>query len=90
MDNSLQGVFAPRRLLSFNRDWKFIGSLQALVLAVSDSTGIDEQVLLQTRYIGLCCLPGRFHRASQRFITREEDMAHCLLGTGGINMLLLY
>lgn len=61
-----------------------------MVLSIADVTGIDREVLLHNRRLEDCSYAERMSWASNRYTTRIEDMAYCLIGLFQVNMPLLY
>lgn len=92
---TLQELIAPRHLVFYTFNWKYIGSRSNLGKAISNATGIDERLLQNGRaeagpILRSSSIAQRMSWASGRQTTRTEDLAYCLLGIFDINMPLLY
>ncbi|KAI1858339.1 uncharacterized protein JN550_012789 [Neoarthrinium moseri] len=87
---TLQELLAPKRVLFYDCDWRFIGIRMNMRDLIAEITGIKERFIEDAK--------GDFHAgvaeklcwASHRRTTRREDEAYCLMGLFGINMPLLY
>jgi hypothetical protein len=86
---TLQELIAPENVVFYTREWKKLGTKRELTVTISAVTGIHEDILLG-RNLTEVSIANRMSWASQRVITRPEDIAYCLLGIFGINMPLLY
>lgn len=87
---TLQELLAPRKVVFISNDWKeALGSRSDYSSVILQVTGIrddDFEALRRDRV----SVARRMSWASQRFCTREEDEAYCLMGLFGVNMPLLY
>lgn len=89
---TLQELLAPKRVLFYSCQWKFIGELtpsSGLCDVVSEITSIPP-AFLEGAPLSMANIAQRMSWASKRKTTREEDMAYCLLGIFDVNMPLLY
>ncbi|KAI8633818.1 heterokaryon incompatibility protein-domain-containing protein [Xylariaceae sp. FL1651] len=86
----LQELIAPLDLRFYDSDWAYIGSKASLRSAISEITGIEPEVLVDSRLIPTIPIARRMSWASFRDTSREEDIAYCLLGIFDINMPMLY
>ena len=87
---TLQELLAPLRVKFYAVDWTKLGSKQKLSYALAQLTGIDEDSLLQTRSLEAANIAKRMSWAAQRFTTRPEHIAYCLMGIFSVNMPMLY
>jgi hypothetical protein len=87
---TLQELLAPAQVQFRTRDWALVATLPQVVLAVSDVTGIDVDVLTRVRPVQNCLLAERLPWASGRITTRAEDAAYSLFGICDVNMPLSY
>jgi hypothetical protein len=81
---SLQELMAPVCTLFFNHGWENFAKRASISKALHEITGIPRDVLHG--------VSSRHHCVAQRmfWITRDEDIAYCLLGLSDISMPLLY
>ncbi|KAK1707380.1 heterokaryon incompatibility protein-domain-containing protein, partial [Colletotrichum lupini] len=87
---TLQELIAPRRILFYDQDWRFIGGKHSLVDAIYKATGINKECLLGHASPSDFSVAAIMSWAASRVTTRLEDQAYCLLGLFGVNMPLLY
>lgn len=87
---TLQELLAPEYLGIFDLGWKFLGTKAKLASEIACKTRIDKDVLAKKCGLNSVTTAQKMAWASSRETTREEDMAHCLLGLFGVNMPLLY
>ena len=96
---TLQELLAPREVQLLDADWEEVGDRRSLSSDIAHATGIDRQSLLMNEmYIGnglsrstsKNSIAKIMSWASRRSVTREEDIAYCLLGLFEVNMPLLY
>lgn len=86
----LQELIAPAKIESYASNWTEIGSKRSLYNEIKGATGIPEEVILQTSSLKEYTIAEKMSWASERYTTREEDIAYCLLGIFGVFMPLLY
>lgn len=90
---TLQELLAPEHVVFLDRDWTKFGTKKFMAREISAITGIHENFLVDNSWIYGHDAPSvakKMSWASCRETSREEDMAHCLLGLFNINMPLLY
>lgn len=87
---TLQELIAPRELYFFGKAWNYIGSREDLMRRVSGITGIQTDVLDQSKPLADLSVARRLSWAATRQTTRKEDEAYSLLGILDVNMPLLY
>ncbi|KAJ5109159.1 heterokaryon incompatibility protein-domain-containing protein [Penicillium angulare] len=87
---TLQELVAPRVVQFFFKDWKELGERYDLSDILSDITRIPEEVLDHSKSFDEFSIAQRMAWASQRNVTRSEDMAYCLMGLFDVNMPMLY
>ncbi|KXJ96508.1 heterokaryon incompatibility protein-domain-containing protein [Microdochium bolleyi] len=88
---TLQELIAPPQVVFYNKTWIEIGTRKSLKEHVATIAGIEVSALLGGVQI-LRKLPAalKMSWASNRYTTKVEDMAYCLLGIFDITMPLLY
>lgn len=77
---TLQELIAPKEVIFFDQKWKTVFRKSGSVNTLSNITGINKQVLKNTRLLTTVSVAQRMAWASRRVTTREEDEAYCLLG----------
>ncbi|KAJ9160650.1 HET-domain-containing protein [Coniochaeta hoffmannii] len=87
---TLQELIAPEIVEFYDRGWRFRGTKRELRREISDITGIDVEVLLDSEELSTVAVGRRMSWASGRETTRVEDGAYCLLGIFDINMTMIY
>ena len=102
---TLQELIAPSQVVFVDREWQVIGTKNAIYVnaaqlrgigsltgQLATITGIPKEVLsgVTKNYLGMYSVAKRMSWASQRYCTRVEDTAYCLLGIFDIDMPLLY
>jgi hypothetical protein len=87
---TLQELIAPRSVVFFNQEWKYIGTKARLATQITEITGIPDKILKHEMDLNEVPVAQRFSWASERKTTREEDIAYSLLGIFDINMAMLY
>ncbi|CAI4213920.1 unnamed protein product [Parascedosporium putredinis] len=100
---TLQELIASPNVKFYNRTWGFIGwklcsdrhaalkmDSELLNHALSQVTGVPEDVLGDESRSDAYSVAQRFSWASRRQCTFEEDVAYCLIGLFGVNMAPLY
>lgn len=88
---TLQELIAPRDVYFYDQSWKLIGTRNYdLHKAISQWTGIDENVLLDSSKLTGVTVAKRMSWAAKRETSRKEDEAYCLLGIFGVNLPMLY
>jgi hypothetical protein len=87
---TLQELLAPRRVVLYSSDWKFIGTRFGLPDLLSEITGIEETYLSRHAIMETASVSKRMSWAAKRETSRTEDLAYCLLGIFDVNMPLLY
>jgi len=87
---TLQELIAPRRLEFYDEHWGFRGEKSSLLAKLSQHTGIDVDVLVDSAVLSEMPVASKMSWASSRQTTRVEDMAYCLLGIFNVNMPMIY
>ncbi|KAI0018094.1 HET-domain-containing protein [Xylariomycetidae sp. FL0641] len=89
---TLQELLAPKTLIFYDCQWRYINTRQELCGTISDITRIDRSVLDGTSQDDLLGFPvaKRMSWAAGRVTTRIEDRAYSLLGIFDVNMPMLY
>ena len=86
---TLQELLAPSTVEFYGQDWHEIGTKSSLRGVLSETTGIDEEILLNGNFED-ASVAKKMSWASKRRTTRVEDIAYSLLGIFGVNMPTLY
>jgi len=86
---TLQELIAPTYLIFFNVDWKPIGTKLRRINEIHKATGIPTEAL-ETGDMEQHNAAEIMSWAAHRQVSREEDMAYCLMGLFDINMPMLY
>ncbi|PMD59986.1 HET-domain-containing protein, partial [Hyaloscypha bicolor E] len=90
---TLQELIAPKALVFYSHDWKYILSKSDRDMCglISEITGISTEVLAgEQDALKNSSVAQRMPWASGRKTTRPEDIAYCLLGIFGVRMSLFY
>lgn len=87
---TLQELIAPNHVVFYSQSWTYLGTKKALTSFLSTITGIDQLCIRKEKELRHCSIAQRMSWAANRFTTRPEDMAYCLLGIFGINLPLIY
>ncbi|KAF4550385.1 putative heterokaryon incompatibility protein [Elsinoe fawcettii] len=87
---TLQELLAPTEMIFFAEDWTVIGTKISLRQTLSNITGIDVDVLDDSRRMELASVAKRMSWAAGRITKRPEDRAYSLMGIFSINMPMLY
>ncbi|KAF2098833.1 HET-domain-containing protein, partial [Rhizodiscina lignyota] len=88
---TLQELIAPPRVIFYAENWKLIGDRMSLKEEIVEITNIEPEILEgNMMYLSSLSVAERMSWASKREVTREEDIAYCLLGLFDVNMPLLY
>lgn len=87
---TLQELIAPEELEFYDRDWQFRGTKKTLRKGLSNITGIDVDVLVDSELLPTIPVGRRMSWAAGRRTTRVEDTAYCLFGIFGVNMPMIY
>ncbi|KAF2174755.1 hypothetical protein K469DRAFT_770495, partial [Zopfia rhizophila CBS 207.26] len=88
---TLQELLAPRKLLFYDENWKFIGDRLRWKSIIADITNIHEDALMgDLNWIKRYSVAQKMSWASERSTTRPEDIAYSLMGIFNVNMPLLY
>lgn len=87
---TLQELIAPEEVEFYDRGWQLRGDKRLLREEISNITGIDVGVLLNSELLSTVAVGRRMSWASGRETTRVEDGAYCLLGIFDINMTMIY
>jgi len=87
---TLQELLAPSSVVFFDSNWRSIGDKKSYCNTISDITGIDNAVLLDSSKIFRELYATRMFWAAKRKTIRSEDIAYCLMGILGVHMPLLY
>ena len=80
---------APSRVVFFNEICQSMGTRSNFEDIIANKTGIDKEVL-DGEDPALSSVAKRMSWASQRKITRVEDLAHCLMRLFEANVPLIY
>lgn len=93
---TLQELLAPRTVLFYDRELRYLGNRRDLHRSIARITKIERRFLVgatnddQPTPLSAASIAQRMSWASTRTTTRPEDMAYCLLGLFDVNMPLLY
>lgn len=87
---TLQELLAPPNVRFYNRHWIALGTKETLDTVLTQTTGIDEDILRGEEPLASRSIAQRMSWASERRTTRKEDRAYCLLGIFDVNLPLLY
>ena len=87
---TLQELLAPPNLRFYNQHWIALGTKQTLGTVLTQTTGIDDDILRGKDPLASRSIAQRMSWASKRRTTRKEDRAYCLLGIFDVNIPLLY
>ncbi|RFU30279.1 hypothetical protein B7463_g6053, partial [Scytalidium lignicola] len=88
---TLQELLAPRKLLFYDKNWKFIGDRQQWKSIIKEVTTIHDSALTgDLRWMKRYSVAQKMSWASERVTTRPEDIAYSLIGMFNVNMPLLY
>jgi len=102
---TVQELLAPRLLIFYDQKWNRIstvmksevghptsifGNRRSFVERLASITRIPSDALTTSERIRSYSIAARLSWAAHRWLTREEDIAYCLLGLFNINMPLLY
>jgi hypothetical protein len=86
----LQELLAPRKVLFYGSRWNLIGRKADLAEDIATVARIGVEHLLDSVDFTEASVAQRMCWASERTISRLEDMAYCLLEFFDVNMPLLY
>ncbi|KAI9693237.1 MAG: hypothetical protein M1822_005233 [Bathelium mastoideum] len=87
---TLQELIAPRDIIFYDKNWKYIGSRESRRDIISRITKVSTRVLQKDEDVREMSVAQRMSWASSRRATRVEDIAYSLMGLFGVNMPLLY
>ena len=87
---TLQELLAPPNVRFYNRYWIALGTKETLDTVLTQTTGIDDDILRGQEPLASRSIAQRMSWASERRTTRKEDRAYCLLGIFDVNIPLLY
>ncbi|KAI7776252.1 hypothetical protein LA080_005539 [Diaporthe eres] len=87
---TLQELVAADKIEFYDAGWEYRGDKATLTGQLFRTTGIDEQVLADSRILPEIPVAKKISWAANRQTTRTEDMAYCLLGLFDINMPMIY
>jgi hypothetical protein len=93
---TLQELVAPQIVSFVDKNWNSFGSRTDLANRISTITGINIDVFRRKPFLTITSQLQKISVATRmswmidRYTTREEDLAYCLLGIFDINMPLLY
>ncbi|KAI1355932.1 heterokaryon incompatibility protein-domain-containing protein [Xylaria sp. FL0043] len=94
---TLQELIAQDAVVFLNADWCEIGTKTSLIATVSETTGIDRDILGTfrprpdiTECLNELSAARKLSWAAHRVTTKIEDMAYSLLGLFDVNMPLIY
>ena len=76
----------------FDKNWKYIGAHDNIVLrpAISRATSIEVKFITRIPPLSEACVAMKMSWLSVRQTSRIEDMAFCMLSLFGVKMPLLY
>ncbi|EMC95546.1 hypothetical protein BAUCODRAFT_53056, partial [Baudoinia panamericana UAMH 10762] len=83
---TLQELIAPRHVEFYTRDWKPLGTKQALAVKIHERTGIPSSAMLGQQELSEFGIQERISWARERRTRRPEDKCYCLLGILGVSM----
>ncbi|KAF7557059.1 hypothetical protein G7046_g6117 [Stylonectria norvegica] len=86
---TLQELLAPSEVEFFDAKWRYIGDKTELCERISQITKIDQTTLTRGDILG-ASVARKMSWAADRYTTRPEDIAYCLLGIFEVNMAMLY
>ena len=88
---TLQELIAPKEVIFFDYDWKFMGRKSRMADLLADVTKIDTGVLEDPKsYLPEICTSQILYWASKRQTTRIEDRAYSLIGLFNISLPIIY
>ncbi|KUI53729.1 Vegetative incompatibility protein HET-E-1 [Cytospora mali] len=87
---TLQELIAPKHVLFYSQSWAKLGTKREFAAFISDVTGISQLCIRKESLLSQYSIAQRMSWAANRYTTRPEDMAYCLLGIFGVNIPLLY
>lgn len=88
---TLQELLAPRDVVFYSEDWRYVGTRASLDDAISKITKIHPRALTgDVNIMRSFNIAQRMSWAALRETTRPEDIAYCLLGIFDVNMPLVY
>ncbi|KAE9575552.1 hypothetical protein CGMCC3_g8320 [Colletotrichum fructicola] len=89
---TLQELLLPTKVQFYDVEWHLRGERAAgcLPALISDTTGIDEDILTQQRSLCQTSVARKMSWAARREGTRSEDVAYSLLGIFGVRMPIVY
>jgi hypothetical protein len=83
---TLQELIAPDKITFYSSNWKKLGTNRLFAWLLVETTGIDEDVLMNMSHLPLQSrlntvpAAAKLSWASKRNTAREEDIAYCLMG----------
>ena len=77
-------------MVFYARDWSPLGTKQSLQRLITETTGVDRELLLGEVDLKTISVARKMSWAARRETTRAEDLAYCLMGIFDVNMPLLY
>ena len=87
---TLQELIASPSIMFFDSEWGELRTKDSLGPLITEITKISREVLQDVDKMERFSVAQKMSWASKRVTTRVEDIAYCLLGIFGVNMLLLY
>ncbi|KAK0640738.1 heterokaryon incompatibility protein-domain-containing protein, partial [Cercophora newfieldiana] len=87
---TLQELIAPRHVEFYDREWKFRTTKDDSRDHIAVSSGVDRDVLADSRKLPGTAVARRMSWASKRKTSRVEDLAYCLMGIFNIHMPMIY
>lgn len=87
---TLQELIGPSELVFFSQEWVQIGTKATLQHTLAEITGIDAGILTGVKDLESASVAKKMSWASDRAVTRTEDIAYCLMGLFDVNMPMLY
>jgi hypothetical protein len=94
---TLQELIAPKLVLFFDKEWRFVGTRSDVSSELAQVTNIDVSLMNKERdetsyqlNLERFSIANRMSWAAKRRTTRPEDIAYCLFGIFGIHLPPLY
>jgi hypothetical protein len=87
---TLQELLAPEEIIFFDADWGFLGNKTELKSELSRICRIHIDAFETHRGLKRFSVAQRMSWIARREVSREEDIAYCLLGIFAVNIPLMY
>ncbi|RPD62386.1 HET-domain-containing protein, partial [Lentinus tigrinus ALCF2SS1-6] len=87
---TLQELIAPQLVVFVSQEWRVLGTKHSMAEVVADVTGIEVDILMNTKSLDDISIARRMSWASRRKTTRLEDEAYSLMGIFGVHMPTIY